>query len=629
MADITQTVIQGPAGNVVSKAIGGGGGSKKSSYQNWRDAYANDMPAIRAAFDQIAQEKLGAIDGQALDANPDAVIFMTLERMGYVRGGGKGDWAWTQKGIDAGLGAGQRSGSGQGRTIDAAKVASVLKSNEFTQELRNQNEAIRNKHDNYQTSKNSFIQNVKDQLGNTKWKTLGLTDEIITKEFVRRYQNSGFDPALISTDVAAGYGKALVDQFQEGVDRKLWDVSGNKIEKKQYGTYDQWSYDPNTGQFTKARVEGGEDPNAPWNKTPGLSDETKERWKQVFGSGFSDSHNTILNEYIRRGIDPNTIDPNAIRYFGEKIDQGADQFEVIKGIVNTDPQILEWQLDKDYKEFEPVLDDTTKAEMDNLGVLREKFNTRIDEMMKEATPEIARQVALYGGTDRAYLSNALAKEAGEIAKSREDYLSGVEYDINQNAITRKLLAEKGKFDEARGIQTFQQGLGTGMFERLANMNDTMAAKLEGIRASTMSTLSQQAQNRYNREVEKEQARILREQQEAMKAANKKAAKFGMFSSTLSGMTQGAMAGSAAGPWGALAGGILGGGMGYAQGDMNARNQGYQSTTGSTSSPYGSFTPNYSGLSGLSSGFGGLFSNTYNYTPAQARNEQYFNNRYGR
>jgi hypothetical protein len=305
-----------------------------------------------------------------------------------------------------------------------------------------------------------------------------------------------------------------------------------------------------------------------------------------------------------------TLSDSGIDYYADLLTTNKAKAYEIEQMLKTTPEYNKAAFEKAYNELFPTLDALSKKQ--------------VQESFAELAPEIQRYAGSLGGVSRAFTTEALAKQASELESSRQDYLTTLK--ANQQLADIQNLANLGI--------TQGQGVYANVLNNAINSQDN----LKQLQANNIAVIMQKHQDRYQREVAKEQARLFKQQKEALAAAQKKAGKYGLFSNILGGATSGAASGSTFGPWGALIGGVVGAGAGAYQGTVQNKNQdvmsmynNYQTNPSSLYYPqYSSPSVDYQTLgSGAASLYGSL-ANRWSYTnqAGYKQNTNPFYNRYG-
>jgi hypothetical protein len=283
------------------------------------------------------------------------------------------------------------------------------------------------------------------------------------------------------------------------------------------------------------------------------------------------------------------------KHFGEMLKKKEADIYEIETLMKQTPEALTAEYNKNYAQYAPTVDKFAQDELDIINKYADKAPAQIAEgISKYAIPEIRKEVGDLGtlGMGDTYQADLIAKTAGELSKEYDSYFNNLRMNSELGKITNKANLEAGKFGDIKALST--AGAANNAQSVLAGLNTKLQslADVNNLNASRSANVVSALTNRMQRDAEKELRRQQNEYMDRIRSANKKAAKFGLGASILSGMASGGIAGSVAGPWGSVIGAISGGVVGGVQGNINQRNVNAQNDALSQSQ-YGvsGYTPN--------------------------------------
>jgi hypothetical protein len=388
----------------------------------------------------------------------------------------------------------------------------------------------------YQTAFNRFKSSVQKQ--DFMYDKAAWTDEKLEQEFRNNYtsQGAGEDASYTATAIQDTIA-VLNNDFTKKVESGTLDSKGNPVV-----------------------------PGATAGKLDGIAS----------GLGLTGDYalSSAAKEYYDKQLRENKMQP----YEVEQALKGTDEY--IKARTN---QI--------YTQYADQLDPILKKDLENIGIISEKSKVSAQQAFADMAPEVTRQASKLGGRDRAYTTQALAGAAGEIEQKRQTYTTGLEAAAYDKDSARRAQLALGQVGTEFGQLSSTGANGAGIFANTTAGNLKSLSALNGLNESKSALLVQRQNERYNREVQKENERMLKAQQDALRKANSKAGKFGIFANTLSGMATGLMA-TGGNPLGAVAGAGVGFASGWAN-NKNVQNQNLSAVPTVTS--YSTAAPDMTGL----------------------------------
>ena len=292
--------------------------------------------------------------------------------------------------------------------------------------------------------------------------------------------------------------------------------------------------------------------------------ETSQQVDSLFSKYKLDkTENQALYDHLQEGIKRGEIDA-----------YGAQQ------ILKADPEYIQQESERIFKEFDPILQERLTKELDIIDRAGAKARGENEKVFREdISPTIRKEVGLLGGRGREYSAQSLAEEAGKMEERRESTLQDLrleaEYADNERRAQLKAAPGQAQLNALGGAGTYDATASA------ANAKLKQYEKLNSAFTNTSNAMSRFAQNQQNKQMVKIAAQARKEQERATRAASKKASRLGMAANVFQGIVSGASTGGKmGGPWGAAIGGLVGGGAGFAQSDINRRAGGAGPSIGS-------------------------------------------------
>ena len=199
-------------------------------------------------------------------------------------------------------------------------------------------------------------------------------------------------------------------------------------------------------------------------------------------------------------------------------------------LTQADRAFVDAQYEKDKAEYFPKLDESTQREIGLIEAEGERLKGVTAEEFEKFAPDVAATAKQFGGATRedTFISDTLAKFRADLEVNRQNQVSALKLSSELSGEERRRAFESGDFDKLQSLtdkaaQTgLQQVMDTLEIERKSK-NQALAVNM-----NKSAILAQRSMDRFNREAQKAQDRILRQQRDAAEKANKRARKLGAF-----------------------------------------------------------------------------------------------------
>lgn len=236
----------------------------------------------------------------------------------------------------------------------------------------------------------------------------------------------------------------------------------------------------------------------------------------------------------------------------------------LEQFLQTDPAFIEKEYQENYDKYSDTITEAEKTELNILAGEDERTGKLLDIEFAKLVPELAALAKQYGGRTRedTFVSDTLTKARTDLEATRQNQLEIQRVGVRQGQAARKQLLESGNFENINEMTAEIAKTNLDNYKIMIEQQQKTQQTLMNISVAKSNMLAQRAQDRYNRDFQKELKRQQDAQTAASNAANKKARKLGAWvNPVIMGLAAAAAPMTAGGSFSLMAG-LLGAGTVY-------------------------------------------------------------------
>lgn len=289
----------------------------------------------------------------------------------------------------------------------------------------------------------------------------------------------------------------------------------------------------------------------------------------------------------------------AIEHYGQQLeDKDIDDFQ-LETLLKASPEYIENEIQIALEENLGILSELSQEEIDIFDQMTRELSTATGDEFEKMAKTIGKVAKLMGGQTRedSFISDRLVETASELDADDRRFIATTKAQILGVQATRRADVKTGAVTEVKGLTAAGQLAAQGVTTSIEQRRSQTIAALSAFDPQKSMLLAQRASDKAGRDSLKLQQRLLREQQEAVNRANKKARKLGAIALPLIGAISSGLSAVTGGGSNLLSrftgAAITGGAIGSAQSFF--ANQGLSVEAPSFTNIGAAFRPNTSGM----------------------------------